>query len=316
MAAEYIYGRDAYGKRLSLAQGMNWQTVFEIPSSAEIQKHNRKSRIRSPYIYGWLSIPAGTIYTEYSIEFKAEYLPKGTYCCLGNWTMDYSSLERQYKSVRTEYQGVHAYAGFQNLHNGKMVSIMSFWDIFCKDSYGRETVIRAKRVYPKMTSYSEEFTGEGTGVHCTVPYDWKANHWYRMHLRCVTSRETGNTVVEQWVCDVETEQYVLLCSYDTGVKNSSFKGSIAVFLENYLTEYSGEVRSMEVRNAKYFNAVTKKWQSITEAYIGSDSGLPRYEGSYNFGAFGNEFWMITSGVGGDWFNNGKGRKGTHIKVRT
>lgn len=51
-------------------------------------------------------------YSEYKVEFKAGLSAGGTYCCLGNWQMDYSWLEEQGMTVRTEYDGVHGYAGF------------------------------------------------------------------------------------------------------------------------------------------------------------------------------------------------------------
>ena len=297
---------------LSTAE-LGWDSIFEIPSHEEIKNYNESATKRSPYIYAWFSVPQDTRYTEYTIDFKAGHLPKGTYCNLGCWYMDYSYLESQYESVRVD-STIHAYAGFQNIHSGQKVSIMSFWDVFCKDYTGKETMIRAKRVYPATTDYSEDFTGEGTGAHCSVPYDWVVGHWYRMHLKCRTSSETGNTVVEQWVCDLATEEYTLLCSYDIGVPNSAFKGQIAVFLENYMPEYAGDVRSMEICNAKYLAAATEQWVTITDAYVGSDSGLPNYEGSYDFGVANDHIWMITSGVGGDWFNNGKGKQATTLNM--
>lgn len=306
--AWHFNGEKVYQKQFVITRNMNWETVFQTPSDAEIQNHNENSTIRSPYLYGWYTIPKETRYTEYIIDFKADHLPKGTYCCLGNWTMDYSALEEQYESVRTEYEGVHAYAGFQNLYNGDKVGIMSFWDIYCKDAAGVEQKIRATRVYPQEADDNEEFTGEGSGAHCLVPYTWEENHWYRMHLKCRASQDTGNTIVEQWIFDLETGEYTLICSYDIGVKKAAFQGSIAVFLENFLVEYSGEVRSMEIRNAQYLDADTSQWCALTEIYMGSDSGLPKYEGSYNFGVLKDRFWMITSGVGGDWYHNGMGKE--------
>ena len=80
----------------------------------------------------------------------------------------------------------------------------------------------------------DSFGGEGTGARALVDYEWESDHWYTMHIRCMTSETTGNTVVEQWVCDLETGEWTLLTAYDIGFKNSSFKGSIAIFLENYL----------------------------------------------------------------------------------
>ena len=108
----------------------NWSSVFAMPTADEINAYQNQSTHRAPYIAGWLSIPGDTRYTEYVVDFKADLLPNGTYCCLGNWQMDYSYLERQYTSVHTEYSGVSGYAGFQSLGDGTRVSIMSFWDVY------------------------------------------------------------------------------------------------------------------------------------------------------------------------------------------
>lgn len=310
----YFDGQKVHSQQFLITKDMNWNSVFKLPTKAEIASYKNPNNSRSPYISGWYYIPKETRYTEYVVDFKADHVPKGTYCSLGNWYMDYSSLEKQYVSVQTEDNGIHAYAGFQKIYNGDMVSIMSFWDVYCKDAFGKETVIRAKRVYPKTIIGEDNFGGEGTGARSIVPYEWEPNHWYRMHLRCVTSQETGNTVVEQWVCDLETGKYTLQCSFDVGVKNSAFKGSIAVFLENYLTEYAGEVRSMEVCNAMYLDADANQWVPLKACYFSSMDGSPAYEGSYDYGVFENRFWMITSGVGGDWFNNGKGKQGMYLYV--
>ena len=66
---------------------------------------------------------------------------------------------------------------------------------------------------------------------------------------------------------------------------------------------------MEVWGARYLRADTKQWQTITSAYLEPEDGVPQYEGSYQFGVSENRIWMITSGVGGDWFHNGKGKRG-------
>ena len=295
------------------AQNINWESEFHFPSPQEIQNYNRKSKVRSPCIYGWLRIPNYTKYTEYMIDFKSDHLPKGTYCCLANWSMDYSYLEKQYNMTPEKQEHISAYAGFQSVDNAERRSLMSFWDVFCRDLLNKRYYIRAKRIFPTFTNFSEDFSGEGTGAHCFVAYPWKEKQWYRMHLKCKTSAKTGNTIVEQWVMDLETGANTLLCCYDTGIQHAKFQGSIAIFLENFLTEHAGEVRSLQVCNAKYFSAATKKWIPLTEIYMGSDSGLPKYEGSYNYGVKDNSFWMITSGVGGDYFNNGKGKKpGTYF----
>lgn len=299
---EYLYDSRAFP----------WEKVFPMPAQAQIASH--RSRCRSPYLAGWLEIPSDVRYTEYKVDFRAAHLPRGTYCCLGNWAMDLSTLEKKYASVRTEYAHVNGYAGFQKIGTGKMVSIMSFWDIFCKDFSGRETVIRAKRLYPDAAIDGDSFWGEGTGARCIAPYPWKENRWYRMHLKCVPAQDTGNTLVEQWATDLETGKKTLLARFDLGFGGSAFRGSIAVFLENFLEKNAGQVRSMEVRRARYRRADTGLWVPVTDVYLASQGGMPNYEGSYRFGVEGERIWMITSGVGGDWFSNGRGQSGTFYKL--
>ena len=65
---------------------------------------------------------------------------------------------------------------------------------------------------------------------------------------------------------------------------------------------------MMVKNPCYLDVKTNQWRAINEVYLSSNGGLPTYEGSYNFGIEDGTIWMITSGVGGDWYNNGKGKK--------
>ncbi len=292
---------------------MNWTDVFTFPTEEEIATYNATAKNLAPYICGWLDIPGDKRYTEYVIDFKADYLPNATYCCLSNWKMDYSSLSQEYTSYRTEYDGVHAYAGFQSLADGERVSIMSFWDIFCKDAAGNETVIRAKLVYPEATD-NDSFGGEGTGAHCLVPYPWEAGKWYRMRLLCTNYENIETTVVEQWVCDVEADEWTLLCAYDTGVKDACFKGNTAIFLEDYLPQTAGEIRSMEVCGAMYRDVSDGQWKNIEKAYLSSNGGLPKYEGSYRYGTKGSIFWMITSGVGGDMYGNGTGQIGYSFSI--
>ena len=207
-----------------------WDTVFEIPTDEQISQYNATNKKRSPYIAGFFQMPADTKYTEYMIDFRADCIANGTYISLANWGMDDTELKKQYESVKTN--GISAYAGFQKLGNGQMYSIMSFWDIFCKDKSGNDVKIRAERVFPEITGSKEDFGGEGTGAHHSDPYPWESDHWYRMHLKCSTSYKTGNTIVEQGVWDLATGIYTTLCIYDIGFKNSTFKGPVAVFLEN------------------------------------------------------------------------------------
>lgn len=305
-AVWYFDQTAVYQEEFFFFEEMAWETVFPFPSRREIDGYRNPRNLRSPYLGCWLHIPPQERYMEYQIDFRAGHLPKGTYCCLGAWKMDHRKLKQRYRSVREE--GVHAYAGFQRLPDGSCVSIMSFWDVCCTGFWGKERVLRAKLLYPQNPIDGPEFTGEGTGARCIAPFDWEAGHWYRMHLRSVVSLKTGTTLVEQWVVDLHTGERKLLCCYDTLLPDSCFCGSPAIFLENFSPETAGEVRSMEAYNAMYRSADDGCWKGFSSAYMYYQDSVPRCQGSYRFGASGKHLWMITSGVGGDWFHNGKGVK--------
>ncbi|MBQ2661416.1 MAG: DUF3472 domain-containing protein [Clostridia bacterium] len=311
--AWYFDGQLKHRERFVITQERSWESVFHIPDEKEIMQYRNVRNLRSPYIMGWYLLSAEIRYTEYMVDFKTDHIPKGTYCSLGAWAMDYSGLKKNYRFVQSENNATHAYAGFQRIDDGRMVSIMSVWDIYCQDVSGNKKTISAKRLYPQNVINGGKFWGEGDGERSIAPFAWEAKHyWYRMHLKSIPAQD--KTLLEQWVCDIETGNYTLLCRYELAVPNAVFKGNIAVFLGNYLTETAGEVRSMEVRNAKYLHADTKRCQTIKQVQLSSMDGLPHYEGSYNFGVTGNCVWMITSGIGGDWFHNGKGKKATNFTL--
>jgi len=305
-AVWFFDGREVHREQFLLTRDMDWRAVFPIPTSREIAGYRNLQNLRSPYLFGWFypSVPAR--YTEYTVDFKADYLPRGTYCCLGNWAFDYSGLKKRGLTEQSGGSGIHAYAGFQKIGDGRMVSIMSFWDIHCQDRSGNQQIISARRLYPEAVIDGGRFWGEGEGARSTAPFRWEARHWYRMHLKCIPGPETS--LLEQWVRDLETGEYSLLCRYAFDVPDAVFTGGMAVFLENYLPETAGQVRAMEVSNPKILDADTRQWRPMRQLHAGSQAGLPYYEGSYGFGVSDSRLWMITSGVGGDWYGNGKGKR--------
>lgn len=292
---------------LTLASAAGWEKRFDFPTQAEIAEANRTATVRSPYLYGWQEIGKNQRYTEYAIDFKADFVPKATYCALVNLELDLSPLKKKYKNVRTEYQGVNLYAGFQRRWED-YATIMSLWDIYYTDKNGVEHTLRPKRLYPVDISIGKgDFTGEGTGLQLLEPFDWKAGQWYRMLLQCKQG-ESGTTQVEQWVCDLQTNRWTLVSKCDTGIPDTCFKGPNAFFLENFDPQYAGEIRAMEVKNVRIKDAKTGKWKAVKSASLGSDSGLPKYNGSYAYGSDKDCFWMITSGAGGDWYGTKKAPK--------
>ena len=275
----------------------DWQSLMRLPSADEIDLCNRTARMQSPYLTAWMATGKGGPFTGYSVDFRAEYQPNATYCCLGNFDLDYSALKKKYKEYHTEYRGVAGYAGLQRLDNGDLKSILSFWDVYCTDRSGRTETIRASLVYPASDG-NDSFGGEGTGAHHLTDYAWQPGKWYRMRLTCGKSETTGNTTIEQWVQDLSDMAWTKLCVYDLGVPNVAFKGDTAVFLENFYPEYAGEIRTMECRN---FSVFRNKWQGIRKGTLTKRVGA--YKGSCGYGVSGDTICMITTGVegkGGRW----------------
>ena len=268
-----------------------WNVIMTLPTLDEIRAYNSISQSRSPYIDGWMDTE-GQSFSAYSVEFKADFLPNATYCCPANFDLDYSSLKAQYADVRTDYPGVAGYAGLQKSSDGRTNSILSLWDVYCTDASGDQTVVHAKLIYPSgETGWT--FDGEGSGVHYLPEYTWEAGRWYRMLLRCGVSSTTGNTTIEQWVTDLETEEDPLLCIYELGAPNVLFKGNVAVFLENFDPAYSGDVRTMECRNFRILDQYGQ-FKSLTSGIFEQSY---EYPGRYQYGSDGETIYMITTGAG-------------------
>lgn len=289
-ATFYESGQQMFTCRFNI--GREWLNDFNFPTADECETCGTDQR--SPYVASWLNIDSGTRYDAYCVDIKSDYLPYGTYCCPANFYLDLSSLEKRYKTVRQD--GISGYAGLQRLDEGEgYVSILSLWDIFCTDEAGTMTAIRAQKTYSAEETSDDVFIHEGSGVHTILPYNWKESQWYRMLLLCGISEETGNTTIEQWIMDLTTDRWTHVCTYDTGVPDSCFIGSNAFFLENFLSEYAGEVRSMEIANIRIRTISDGEWHDVT-----STNAIVQQEGSGSWcaGADINSFYMITTGVTG------------------
>lgn len=269
----------------------DWGGIIEIPSNQEIAEFNKNSVNRSPYLVGWLDIGASMKYVGYSIDFKADYIPYGTYFCCANMWMDLTSLKQEYEEVSIASKPSF-YAGIQMWDSGKgSGSIMSFWDIYCKDKWGELTTIHAKLVYPEDKK-ENVFTHEGNGVNYQNEYAWDPGCWYRMLLQCVRSETDNHTLVEQWICNLETGEWTKICCYDTGVSGSCFVGRAAVFLENYLVQYAGDIRTIEYKNIRIHPVDVEAWVPISRVSMSHQS----YSGSFCYGVDNEQFWMISTGV--------------------
>lgn len=297
-------GVKVHTQSFSFTTAMQWQKVYDIPTYASIRQANREAAARSPYLAAWTELPGSQRYTQYCVDFKADHLPRGTYLCLANMYMDLTPLEKQYRNVRLK-DGPSFYAGVQFTED-KKIAIMSFWDVLYEDANGTTHTLHARKVHPDSTIVSQPFTGEGDGMQTLVDYEWLADRWYRMLLRCIESGETNTTHVEMWIRDLYTGQWTHLCTYDTGIRGTAFRGPGCIFLENYLTAHAGEVRSCEFANIRIYDPAKGRWLPVTSVNMNARGGMipMGYQGSYAYGSRGDRFYMITSGAG-DWLDTRK-----------
>ena len=276
----------------------NWEDHMQMPSEEQIE--SVRGIARSPYIAVYHHFPGVDRALEYCVDLHADHQPRGTYLCPFNWWMDVSALKARYASVYNDYTGTPGgYCGFQTLDDGSRVFIMTVWSTFCEDYDGNVTVFTPEVIYPEGQGRGNTNLNEGSFTHCIVPFDWHAGRDYRVLVQQSQSETTGNVVLTAYVCDLLKNEWNMLVSIDTGVADV-YMNSVGGFLENFLTEYAGEVRTMELFNLRARSADTYQWVSADSARFllnGSISDLG-YIGSAAFGTDGSSIWAITSGVSG------------------
>ena len=296
-----LYAGDALLASGRFSIGRDWPEIFKFPSEEQVAA--RPADRRSLYLSTWLSVDSDVRYDAYCVDFKSDHIPYGTYSAVFNGYMDYSSLKEQYVSVDN---GGHIglYGGLQQGAEGKESnSILTMWDIYCTDKNGKKTIIHPERTYTAEKTDIDKLIGgaEGEGSQTLLPYNWQAGRWYRMLLRCGASETTGNTTVEQWFQDLTTGDWTHMCTYDIGVKNSCFKGSMAVFSENFLKQYAGGVRSLEFTNVRIHTS--EGWRDVTstgpiKSRVDETGVLADIYGSWEAGTDDSTFYMISTGVPG------------------
>ena len=294
----------------SVVTERGWSAVMPLPTASEIAEFDKNrtwDSPRSPFVGGWMDTSMCDGYTEYSMEFKADYLSPGTYCCGANFYLDYSVLEEAYESVKTDYGGISGYAGLQYSLEGTPNAIMTIWDQFCTDSSGNQTAVHAKLIYPENESANpNQDMQEGSFVHYLPSFDWKAGRWYRMTLRCYDIPDSDHTGISFEITDLTTDHTTHICSYDLCVPAVCFKGNIAFFLECFNPKTAGEVRSMECRNFQVIDRSGAR-HNLANAWMHESFDYP---GSYKYGSDGTCFYMITTGIPGkvgtlqepEWFS--------------
>lgn len=274
-----------------------WEEYMRLPSEAQLS--SGVSGLRSPYISFFPRLESGG-FTGYSIDVRTDHLPRGTYICPINWWMDLSSLESRYESVWSDYGSTGGgYCGLQVWDDGTRGVIMTLWDVFCRDYSGDVRQIKAKVLYPvDATDTEHNGTGEGSFVHYSYPFDWKAGTDYRFYLKQSTG-SNGNILMTLWICDLDSGRWTKLFCFDTGLQDVWIR-SAAGFLEDYITATAPQVRSMEFQNIRTLMRSDGAWHDVRHAdfYVNGGASDLGYSGSYCFGGDERSCFIVTSGVTG------------------
>ncbi|MBR4731963.1 MAG: DUF3472 domain-containing protein [Lachnospiraceae bacterium] len=269
----------------------DWNSILELPDPIPAEDNPESRMAHNIYVNPDLSQTSGQ-YTGFLIDFCTDCTANCTYWALCNWRMDTSELESEYMLKNTG----GAYAGLQNTEEGKK-AIMSFWEISYDDENGEEVKVLASRVYPK-TNKTSTFGGEGEGTNYIPLFPWEKDHWYRMYLNCYDDEE-GYTFVEQWVQDMETEEWTEISCFNTGLKHSCFMGAMSQFMENYWGAYSNEVRTFAYRNFYVREKGSDEWKALTKFKMSSDTWWNNKKGTVAFTSDENTLYGITCGYGPD-----------------
>ncbi len=284
----------------------DWNAVAKLPSSSTLK--TAKTDGRAPYVVFAPSLPSGG-FIEYAVDFRADYLPNGTYLAPFSWHFDLSPLKKTYKSV--DSQPASGYCGFQRLTNGDTVAIMTLWNIVCKDKNGKRVTIRPKVIYTAPGAKTEAMTndrsGEGDFTHVLIPFAWKAGRTYRLLVQLGQVESNGNVKVLMYVQDLSSGGWTHLVDFDTGVKDIYFKSGVA-FLEDFSSDNHAAIRTMELSNVRV-NARSGGWKAVKK---GSFYTCFNYKGSYTYGADSSTFYCLTTGVQKCWSN--PGQKSVSVKT--
>ena len=270
---------------------VHWSEYLSFPRDQELKTF--QPRDIAPYIVCTPIFPNTTMYTNYAVDFRVDYLPEHTYLCIGNFDLDTASLSSAYRTVKRDYPGVAGYAGFQTGDAGKPNGvILTIWNTYCTDKKGVTHTLRARQIYPENNEGFEIFDAsvEGGFVHCTIPFPWERYKNYRALLQCA-NQEGQNSRIIFWVCDLETKAWTRLIEFELPYERTYMKDTCA-FLENFYPTSAGDVRSMVLYNFRVFGR-NGRWIGAKEAYFRQDYDHP---GSFNYGTQSNGFWAITTAM--------------------
>lgn len=193
--------------------------------------------------------------------------------CFGTFNAEMDTTDFAERGLRiSENYGTSAgfYGGFQCLENGRRAIIMTVWDVICEAGQGNRTVLKATPLYADSEARIKS--------ESDVPPS-----------RAISS--SSSSTIPEWK---------KLVTWDLGYPSRYIKTEdLSGFLENYLVQYSGDVRSANFSNIRGRSAQSGEWVAADSVTFTVNSSMDVFEyiGSCQFGADDHSYYMITSGTG-------------------
>ena len=286
------------GLSFASAEGRDWSAMMPMPTEEQI---SQPGELRSPYVTFY---PQARNITGLEMNLRIDHDPLGTYICPACWFLNVSALEEQYTRVYSDYDGsLTGYLGFQVLESGEKVLIMSLWNAFCEDADGNVTELKPKVLYApeaRIQEHNPETNGEGSFLQCIIPCEWETGKDYHFVLEQETGEE-GTEVFTLTLTEAESAKEIALIRFDSGMPGIwiNYSGG---FVENFVPELAGQIRTFEFRNVKARMRDTGEWEDVTtvDFNVNDSAGIgeDEYAGSWNAGSDDRSAWIITSGVPG------------------
>jgi Listeria/Bacterioides repeat len=228
-------------------------------------------------------------YSEFVVDFYTNSRPIGTYWCLIQCNMSTSDLVRQ----GFKPSGGRLYAGLQYTPEGAK-SDLAMWRV--RINNGNTSIYaETKTVYPGDDM--QHYNNEELGMKYQRKFEWNANTWYRMYLRCYEG-DNGNTYVAQWVQAIGDKDWHLIVIIDTNLKDSYFTGQIQQFMEDYKVDGDKGTRTIALRNM-WVRKKSGDWVFVDSITLESNSAS---RGVAGLGRNNTTVYGITTEYGADTQN--------------
>jgi hypothetical protein len=187
------------------------------------------------------------------------------------------------------------YFGIQELGNGSKIAIFSVWDQRKgKNSNGKEEYHPVEKVHAHDTVTVSGFTGEGTGLKSTTPFDWKTGEVVRCAVHATVENE--KTTYAGWLYCSAKNEWRHLVTFRVITCGKTLSG-----LYSFIEDFRRDTNSVsETRRCEFGNGWLKtdcgKFHFISEGKFTSPQGPDEANSLIDAGKTNSRLFLSTGGI--------------------